>query len=165
MAEKRSKSMSGEPPADLPEEPRADGPGELHDQIAALAEQVRMLSVKDTAPRPPAAASAPPDAATGLPAAEVIATAERAAAEIRESARHEAERIRSQRRQGLTAAVTELFAVLRRQRVALATLAVEIARVEESAEILREQLEALEVELAETQQILTALMSRAAADR
>ena len=94
----------------------------------------------------------------------MIATAERAAAEVRESARREAERIRAQRRDVRDATATELLSVLRRQRLALAALAAEVARLEHTAQALHEQIDALDAELTAAHRILAALTPHPAAD-
>jgi len=150
-------------------------PPELRVQIAALAEQVRRLSAHDgetaaavaIAAAPPAsvgAVQAPPPAVpaepagtrAGLNAVDVIAMAERAAAQIRARAEREAERIRADRRRPTADAAAVLLAVLRRQRAALAVLAAETERLEQSAKIIRGQLRVFEDEVAAVHEILGA---------
>jgi hypothetical protein len=142
------------------------GPPQLRAQIAALAEQVRRLSIHEQAPIAAAATPAalvgdvealpppvaPLDAHAALLAVEVIAMAERAADQIRARAEREAERIRAER--GLPTAEAELLGILRRQRAALAVLAGENERLGQSAEIIRGQLRVLEGELAAVHEFL-----------
>jgi hypothetical protein len=125
---------------------------ELRSQIAALAEQVRRLSVREAPGAPAARDPAAPD--SGALAAGVIALAEGVAEEIRRRAEQEARQIRAERRRAPSADADELFAVLRRQRAALAVLAAETERLEQSAEILRAQVRVLEAELTAAHEVL-----------
>jgi hypothetical protein len=141
---------------------------ELRAQIAALAEQVRRLAEAQAAKRPcgvaePHASGAqgepyPPPAELTIPrpdplAVDIIAMAERAAAEIRETAQREAERIQSARPERPRAAVTDLLGILRRQGAAISVLDAEIERLAQTVEGLRAQARALEAELAQVHAI------------
>jgi len=137
-------------------DPPGAGSPELRAQIAALAEQVRRLRVREV----PAASAAPVTGARDeplvpgddAPSIDVIAMAERAASEIREAARLAAERIRAER----PAPTGDLAALLRRERATLALLAAETERIEQSVEALRSQVRALEAELAQLGEIVGA---------
>ncbi len=111
---------------------------ELRRQVAVLAGQVRELGARV---RAAAAPRVEPDVAA------MVAVAERAAAEIRERAQREADRIRAQR-PAPAAETALLLASARRQRHTLAVIAAEIERLEQSAGILRTQLRSLDAELA-----------------
>jgi cell division protein FtsB len=132
--ERTDRSLAGQPA----------GP-DLQAQVAALAEQVRRLGDRGDAVTAAAAPARrePLASRTGEIAVDVIAIAERAAAEIRESARREAARIASRRSDD----EPSLPDVVSRQRHALAALAAEVERIEHSAEILREQVRLLDTEL------------------
>src|ERR1700733_11349165 len=110
---------------------------ELRRQVAVLAGQVRALGAHVT-PVSAAVERSPEDRS----AERTIAAAERAAAEIRESAMREAERIRA----GGAAPSDEgagLLAGARRQRQTLVVIAAEIERLEHTTAILRAQLRLL----------------------
>ena len=114
---------------------------ELRRQVAVLAGQVRELGAHV---RPAGAAVERRPAGTS--AERTIAAAERAAAEIRESAMREAERIRA----GSATPSDEgagLLACARRQRQTMVVIAAEIERLEHTTAILRTQLRSLESEL------------------
>jgi len=164
MGEKHSKKTHGPGPGNGRETLERGSP-ELREQIAALAEQVRRLSARGPAP-PPVPPAGPPPAAPvrtasehsqprgELLASDVIAMTERAAAQIRESARREAERIRAQSRSSGSVTAARLAGIVRRQRAALTALAAEIELLEQGAEALRAQLALLEGELAQIDEIL-----------
>lgn len=172
MGDKHSKKTQASRPENGHGAAPAQQSPELRARIEALAEQVRRLSVRGEAvaavatapvrtaapaavPTPAPAAGDPVGVGAGLLAVDVIAIAERTAAEIRERAAREAERIRGERRRPPPAAgAAELFAVLRRQHATLAVLAAETDRLEQSAEILRAQLRVLEAEIAAAYEIL-----------
>ena len=122
---------------------------ELGRQIAALAEQVRRLGERAQAPDAHGVAVAPPTPAPSpaVDLAGMIATAERIAEEIRASARREAARVEADRLHEGKAASSGLLAMVKRQRQTLAVLAAETRRIEQSAEILRTQVGALDAEL------------------
>jgi hypothetical protein len=128
---------------------------ELRAQIEALAEQVRRLGDRGdpvaAAAAAPARAREPLASRTDEIAGDVIATAERAAAEIRESGRREAARI-ARRRAGDEPSLPDLVS---RQRHALAVLAAEAERIGQSAQILREQVRALDAELQRVHALLS----------
>ena len=89
-----------------------------------------------------------------LLASDVLAMTERAAAQIRESARREAERIRTQSRSSGSVTAARLTGIVRRQRAALIAMAAEIELLEQGAEALRAHLALLEDELAQIDEIL-----------
>lgn len=122
---------------------------ELRRQVALLAGQVRELGARVSP-----AGEAPQRTSAAKTAERTIAAAERAAAEIRESAMREAQRIRAGgARSGDEEA--ELLASARRQRETLAAIAAEIERLEHSAGILRTQLRSLEGELTNIVRVLS----------
>jgi len=138
MGHRKDSKDSGAPPAPV----LAPTSPELRRQVAVLAQQVRELGARATT----TAGRGAPNAA-GTSAERMIAAAERAAAEIRESAQREAERIRA----GSVTPAEEAAGLLgsaRRQRHTLAVIAAEIERLEHSAGILRTQLRSLDAELA-----------------
>jgi len=120
---------------DAPRPVLAPDSPELRRRVAVLAGQVRDLGARAGTRETPTSTT------------RMLAAAERAASEIRESAQREAQRIRS----GVVVPAQETAALLasaRRQRHALAVIAAEVERLEQSAGILRAQLRALDAELA-----------------
>jgi cell division septum initiation protein DivIVA len=102
----------------------------------------------------------PPQAPTA-DAENIIAMAEVVADEIRADAEREASRIREAEANGasehLAERLAELLAVLARQAESVAILSAEVARIEQSAAVFREQAFALEIELQETLASISAL--------
>jgi len=119
------------------------GSPQLAGQVAALAEQVRRLGERSQAG--PRGAQQPP--APAVPAAELLASAERAAEKIRESARREAARIAAGTGPRPNQLAAELLVIVNRQRQTLAVLAAEAERLGQATDVLEAKIRALDGDL------------------
>jgi flagellar biosynthesis/type III secretory pathway protein FliH len=144
--EQPRRTGEGAPPVLAPDTP------EMRDAVTALAAQVRALGARVTG-----ATTERQDPHVVAAAERMLAAAERAAAQIRESAQREAERIRA----AGPPRAHDATGLIVRQRHTLAALAAEIERIEHSAATLRAQLHSLETELAN----MVEALSRPAASR
>lgn len=132
---------------------------EMRAQIALLAEQVSRLRGRV---RSAEALSEGTTKSAELPAAEMIAIAERAAEQIRESARREAARVSGERMQGSSELASVLLGTVQRQRQTVGVLAAEAERIEQSALSLRRHLRALENDLDRMHDFLRSVMGEIA---
>jgi hypothetical protein len=135
-----------------PTPPDPPGPVELRRRITDLAEQVRLLAVRDPAEAPP----------PGPLASDVIAMAERAAEEIRANARREAARVQLRRAHDAPELAGALARAVSRQRETIAVLAAEVERLGQCAEQLRTHVRLLEGELGRIDDFLRAIIEPAA---